>query len=579
MSRKRGSRKRRRLTLWTSSGTYEFLLSRKLVIILVADLAVLLALLITLRATRIYSASALVRVSQQDAAGNVASYDPSYAARLMDTSVQLITSRPILQGVIGDLNLQMSPDELFASVKAEALPNTELIRITANSPDRPLAAKIANAFATVFTKQGQQVFSGQGQSATDILQSQIAAAQARWDRDRTDLAGQGNNDPVLSAAVQSDQRTYAGLLDQLQKARVDQAIRANSLSVVAPATVPDAPSKPRVALNLVAGLVLGLLAGSGLALGLDYMNPGIHSADDLKGLTDIPLVGQVPRFQAPRTSRNRANVLALASPGSPAAEAFRRLATSTLFLASRDGARVMLVTSAEPTAGSSTVVANLAAAIAQAGRRVTIVDADLRKPAQHMVYGMARKPGLTEVLCDQVALATAIRPTEVPGVDLLTSGRSVVDPGPVLSLPALADVIRSLAGDSDVVLVDAPPVLAVADAQFVAPLADGVLLVAARDQTTAKTLGLAVKELGQVGSTVLGTIYNRSKSDGLDRYYSVYARPRRHRADEKTEARPEVGGAALAASSPTPMRRMQAGTPARPSGPAEADLPKPAGRE
>lgn len=503
------------------------LLSRKWVVILTTEAALLIAALVSFRMTPIYTATATVRVAQT--AGVVSFQDLNYADRIMQTYVHLLTSHPFLEAAAGRLHLNMSADQLGGMVKVDAVPTTELITINASSKDPQQAAAIANVLGALLVEQGQKLYSGQGQSASAVLQQQLTAAQAQLERDRALLAASSATPAPgtpasaaqadLSARIDAEQRTYATLLDQYDKARIDEALTANSVSLVDPASPPSAPSKPRIPLNTALGTLLGLLGGIGLALVLESMNPTIHSAGDLQAITDAPVMGRVPAYASRGLQKDKLILERKGAAYSAPAEAFRRLSGSLTSLASRKGYRQLLITSVEPRAGKSTVVANLGVAMAQAGKRVILVDADLRNPSLHTLLGMKNGSGLSELVRSPALLSRALVDTKIPGLRLLRAGSVDPNPGQILSAPTLPEIMRKLAGAADFVLWDSPPAGMAADASLLAPLADGVLLVAAQDQTSTQGIDRAVDDLDQAGAQFLGLIYNRASEDGGSYYH------------------------------------------------------------
>jgi capsular exopolysaccharide synthesis family protein len=484
----------------------------------------------TLLSSRAYTASALLRVSAGAAQGP-ASFDPNYQARLQETSLRLLVSRPLLEQTISQLHLDMTPDQLATMVKAQGVPNTELIQVNVTGANPQQAASIANTLSSLFTQHGQAVFSGEGKSAQDILQGQITALDQQLRTDRADLAAlpapaaNGTSSPArdaLAAKVTAEETTYASLLDQLQKAGLNQALAANGVTTVQAALPPDSPSSPRVVLNLALGLVLGLVGGAGLALLLEQMNPAVRSADELQTITKVPLLGQVPLARTLWSVQGRPVLLQNVRQQTVANEAFRRLATSTLFVASRNHCHTLVLTSARPHAGKSTVVANLALGIAQAGREVIVVDGDLRHPALHSTFGLPQGPGLGDLLATGGDAVAMLQQTQVAHVRVLTSGAPVGAPGDLLSAGQVRSVMDRLASQAEIVLWDSPPILAVADAAIAGSLADGILLVTAQDGATAKDIEGALKELDRAGAVLLGVIYNRVRGDNLEHYYSAY---------------------------------------------------------
>ena len=220
-------------------------------------------------------------------------------------------------------------------------------------------------------------------------------------------------------------------------------------------------------------------------------------------------------------------------PKSPAAEAFRTLRTSLAF-ASPDPVRTLLVTSAGPEEGKSTVVSNLAVAMAQAGKRVLVVDADLRKPQQHRIFEVPNHRGLTNVLVGEADIGEVVTATPVPGVDLVSSGPIPPNPAELLDSDRARSLWPSLAGEYQCVLIDSPPLVAVADSVILSTQVEGVLVVVKAGVTRIDLLRESRALLEKAGARVLGAILNEVRHAPRDyRYYYYYHSEQKRRASEE----------------------------------------------
>jgi non-specific protein-tyrosine kinase len=221
-------------------------------------------------------------------------------------------------------------------------------------------------------------------------------------------------------------------------------------------------------------------------------------------------------------SENRRNQLVtLSDPRSPAAEAYRSLRTNLEFSSLDEPLRTMVVTSPAPEAGKSTTLANLAVTMAQAGKQVILVDCDLRRPSLHELFGVPNNSGLTSVILDDAASPLPLRETGVAGLRLLTSGPLPPNPAELLGSRRMADLIKTLREQADVVLFDAPPVIAVTDAAILASQMDGVLLVLNAGVTKRDHAQRARAALDKVNARIVGTVLNNEKLDtSLYGYYS-----------------------------------------------------------
>jgi non-specific protein-tyrosine kinase len=218
----------------------------------------------------------------------------------------------------------------------------------------------------------------------------------------------------------------------------------------------------------------------------------------------------LPRTRAARRQRE----ITFFDSSSPQGEAFRHLRTHISALNNGASSQALLVTSTRPGEGKSTVVVNLARAMAQAGRRVLVVDYDLRQPVMHTVFGLSNDIGLTNLLKHEAAPESAIQDSSVGGIKVLTSGPASPESVELLSSCQIAAMLRQFAGQFDLVLVDAPPYLTVADAAVLAPGADGVILVVEQAHVRKDEVRAACHLLAEVKAKVIGLVVNRARQNG-----------------------------------------------------------------
>ncbi len=225
-----------------------------------------------------------------------------------------------------------------------------------------------------------------------------------------------------------------------------------------------------------------------------------------------------------KKSVNRVRPLVvLNDPKSPLAEAFRTVRTNIQFTSVEKTVKTILVTSAEPGEGKSTVLANLGVAMAQAGQKVLIVDCDLRRPEQHKFFGVRANPGLTSLLMDDASIEEAVQDTAVENLQIISSGAIPPNPSELLGSERFKLVLDRLAEDYDRVLVDSPPAGIVTDSVVMAGKVDGVLLVVFSERTKADHVKLAQAQLVKAGGNILGVVLNRmSKQSGRYKYYNNY---------------------------------------------------------
>lgn len=492
---------------------------RKWVVIVTTITTVAIVGLGSFLMTPTYSASALVRITQiQD--WNISYNDLNYTERLMNTYAYLLNSSPFLEDVIQRLDLNISFGELYESINVEVIPNTELIAIRAESTDASLAMQIANTIGTLLVEQREDLYSGQGRSAREILEDQLTIAEGNLAKDREELQRyilQGANLEQegeiqdLSIKIQVQEQTYAMLLEQYDQALITDAAYANSISIVQPATIPDSPSKPNKVLNITMGTLVGLVAGLGLVFLFENLDFTIHSSDELEAAVKLPMLGSVPRFNLPARANHRAFLL-VGKDQSSGREAFRILRTNIQSLLSSNGSKMLMVTSAKQGTGKSTVLVNLAIAMAQTGLKVVIVDSNLRTPCLHETFGLHNDLGLSTIVTDpdQLSPDLWIEKTRFPRISLLSSGPLPPNPTERLGSRQMQKILSELVLTADLILLDSPATLNYADAATLAPMVDGVVIVAARGKTTDRDLQKTLQQMDKVRARTLGVVFNKS---------------------------------------------------------------------
>jgi succinoglycan biosynthesis transport protein ExoP len=428
-------------------GAYlEIFWRRKWVIAVTVAVTVTVVVMGTLMMTPKYEASTTLRVlTATSGSADWVNYEVMYTDRLMNTYVEIATSRPVLGALVRRLGLGKSPQ-----IEAEILPDTELFQITVEDPNPIVAREAANALAEILVAQSEELYTGK---------------------------------------------------------RVRDFV-----SVVEPAVSPLAPSKPRKELNIALGFMVGLAGGIGLAFLFENLDTTLYATEQIEEATELSILGKIP------TGKRRRQIT-LFNGHSPQGEAFRRLRTHIFTLDHDAPLQTLLVTSAEPREGKSTIVANLALAIAQSGQKVIVVDADLRLPTLHKIFDLSNEIGLSSILRQEVTLDEAAQDSKIPGVQVLPSGPLPPNPAELLGSPQMTALIEQLAQQFDLVLLDTPSLLAVTDAAVLVPTVDGVVLVVGRAQARGEAVRAARQQLADVRARSVGIVVNRAEQDGDYHYY------------------------------------------------------------
>ena len=331
---------------------------------------------------------------------------------------------------------------------------------------------------------------------------------------------------------------YTLLLQRHEEARIAEASELGSARLVDTALAPGGPLRPNVPRNGLMGLLLGLLTGVGLVFLLEHFDNSVRSVRDLEQNIGLPVFGLVPditeRGRKTRTSdspkererRKRADRLVCEmDPGSLAVEAYRSLRTNIQFATPDVKAPCYLITSAGPGEGKSLTSTNLGITLAQMGQRVILVDADMRRPVLHRLFGMERGNGLSDVLAANGTWRDYVRSTKVEGLDMLAAGQLPPNPAELLASDRMRALIEELRENYDLVLVDSPPAVALTDASILGRIVNGSFLVVRSGVASTEAVRRAKMTLENVGSRLLGAIFNGASLQeglGLPGYYRYY---------------------------------------------------------
>jgi succinoglycan biosynthesis transport protein ExoP len=369
-------------------------------------------------------------------------------------------------------------------------------------------------------------------------QDMLAAAYNDQAKSVSDMAGKTIQYANLQHEVDTNRELYDALLLRIKQAGLAAAMRSSNVVVVDQAKPPILPYRPNFPMNTALGLVTGLFVGVGFVLMRDRFNRNIDSPGLSPAYLRIPELGVIPaaklasrRFAWFPASTKVPLQLASGQNGasrehSTLAEAYRATLTSILLPTLHgDGPRVLVLTSPDPGAGKTTVTSNLGMATAEIGRRVLLIDADLRRPRLHRLFEIPNSFGLTDILrittpLDEIPVNQLVRQTKIPGLFLVPSGPTTDGLTSLLYSPRLSEFLQRVAKEFDLVLIDAPPMLHFADARVLGRHSDGVILVLRAGQTKRDAAMLARQRFDEDGTSVLGTILN---SWDLKNFRSPYA--------------------------------------------------------
>lgn len=480
----------------------------------------------------IYQTSATLMIGRtiQEVAPNYAEFYTS--ERLAQTYSELIQREPVLKSTAASLGFEEEWRDLQEQVSVNLVPGTELIEVVVTDTEPERAKLIADEIGRQLIAIVEQARPQSGyrpfiQEQVASLPPKIEAAQGEIRRLEGELAQSSsarqiqdlqNQINTLEKQVNDWQATFA----QYQLLLGDTGV--NVLSVIEEAPLPTEPIGPNWILQVGLAAAIGLALALGAAFLIEYLDDTLRSPEDLEKATGLNTLGSISRIPGVAVSEG---LVTTVQPKSHISEAYRTLRTNLLFSSPDRPLHSVLITSSDALEGKSTVAANLAVVMAEQGKSVVLVDADLRRPMQHTIFQLPNQQGLTSALLDGgSALDGRLQETEIGNLRVLTSGPLPPNPSELLGSQSMRRLIERLSGEADVVLFDSPPVLPVTDAAVLAPQVDGVLIVAEAEQTRRGAVRRAVASLRTVGANLLGAALNRIPfhgRGGYNYYYYYYA--------------------------------------------------------
>ncbi len=472
---------------------------------------------------RIYQATTTVIVGQTLQMANPSGADIYISQQLAQTYALMVTRQPILQGAAASLGLDFVPNA--GNVTTRQVAGTQLLDISVRDVEPARAAALADAIAQELVAQTSMLEGEEGQRQAFVAE-QLADLEANIDATRTEIAAeQARLDAANSArAIQEYRANIAALQQKLVSYQSNYASLlltaqggSNYVSVVEAAAVPRRPVSPNVPQTVAVSAGLGLLLAILGAVVLELLSDNIENAEEAQRVTGLQLLASIWKLPA---NGHDEGLVTVHSPGSPSVEPFRVLRINVQYSSVDAPLRTVLVTSPGPSEGKSTVLSNLAVVYAEAGQRVVIADTDLRRPVQHVIFGLKNDRGLSDLVRDrELALADCLQSGPVENLRVLCAGAVPPNPTQVLASQRMQEVLTALRAETDVLLLDSAPVLAAADASLLSTHVDGVILVADAGRTRRSMAKQAVEELHRAQANLVGLVLNRVKPRRSGSYY------------------------------------------------------------
>jgi succinoglycan biosynthesis transport protein ExoP len=335
---------------------------------------------------------------------------------------------------------------------------------------------------------------------------------------------------ILKRDVEANDALYKGLLARMKEASIASTMIPTNVQVIDKAERPLSPCRPNKALNLVFASLLGIFGGIGLAFLVEHLDDSIKSAEELEEVSKLPVLSLVPALDAPENWRSLPDLQIpslnyLQDYGSQMSESIRQLKTIILLSDLENPPKILLITSPNPGEGKTTVAVNLACSLAFQGRKVLLVDADLRRPQLHKVFQKPVSPGLSDFLQEICSPSQIIHATELPSLFIIPAGRRSHVPAEIIGSQDMSVYLKKIGEHFDHVILDSPPILGCTEGLILSASADGVVLVVRHLSTSIEAGRLAQQFLQKVKAPLIGSVINYAnyRDLGYHYYYKHYS--------------------------------------------------------
>ena len=452
---------------------------------------------------------------------------------------QLAQSQPVAAVAAKSLETTATPAQLLEHVRVDVPANSQILRVHYRDTVPLTAQRGADAFAKAYLAFREADARTQASTSQKSIQKDVARLQ----KDAS-AAEKAISDPNAdSNARQAAQARLTSINNRLQPllAQLNGFLSLDFTpgTVIAAADLPGSPASPNHRLDVGIGLLVGLFLGVVLAFVRDRTDDRLRGREDLAERLDRPVLATIPPLskrvrqegKLRWSRRNRDSLVTLEQPNSPAAESYRTLRTRMARLAAQLDINSVMVVSAGVGEGKSTTAANLAVVLAETGKDVLLVSADLRRPRVHHFFSLPNKTGLSNLLTDgtppdkrKAPLADGRQMASelwsvAPNLWVILSGPLPAHPSALMDSDAMRQFLKEQRDLFDFIILDCPPALVVADAMALAPLADAVLVVADAKESDRNLVSRLKEEVEQVGGRIVGAVLNRSKQAGKSTYY------------------------------------------------------------
>ena len=455
----------------------------------------------------------------------------------METEKGIATSLEVAEIAAEDLGNKADPEDLLEDVSATYEIDSEILSVSFKGPSPQAAQNGAQAFADAYLDFRLQESLADLLASSSSLQEEINTLKKERDKINQQIAA--SDSQAERSTLQSQAALLAGLIVEKQVSQLTLPDDPRVGRVLQQAGVPESPISPNHTRAVALGLFLGLALGVAQAAVRGRLDDRFHTQEEIEMYLGAAILATIPAIPAWRRKKAETIVSDWDTP-TVASESFRILRTHCIAAAPLRGTRTLLITSSRAGEGKTAVSTNLGIALAQAGKKVILVSADLRKPRLHQLLERPTRIGLPELLSGNYSIDQALAPTEYENLAILASGGTPPDAAELLGSKAMANVLRELSKRADFVLLDAAP-LSTADTLALVPLVDSALMVVDAGRAFRRAIGHARRQLDRLGVHVLGAVLNNfdpSKITESGYYYRGNTAPQAGSVDQAPSPRP-----------------------------------------
>lgn len=508
--------------------------SRRWVFLFVLVAVTAAAVFLSQRQTPMYRAEARVLVkSLPSSATEVAPPPPNLV-----TEKEVVSSEPVALRVQKELNTDESLAKLLRGLDVKPVADGDVMVVSFVSDDPKFAQDAANAFASGYIEHRRSTATATLEAAQASIEKRIASVEQQLSETLDQVRELRGGDPELETALFTERSALVARLGVLQQRfddlQPDRSIQLGAGEVIETAHRPSSAFSPNHITNGILGGVAGILLALGLVFLLDRMDDNLRRKEDVERALEAPLIGSVPNYKTKRKAASK--IVTLEDPHGGASEAYKNLSVGIQFVAEQTHAKTFLVTSAFEGEGKTITTANLGVVLAQIGLRVVVVGGDLRKPKLSEYFGLQNNDGLSNWLTqtDRDAATILRTPAAFDRLRIIPSGTVPANPAGLLNAGRFDQLLQYLKSQFDIILIDSPPLLGVADASLLANRSDAVIFVLRAGETSRAAAVHARESLNRIGVAFAGCILNGYKASTMPYEYATY----HYEAVEGVEDRP-----------------------------------------